>query len=146
MTGTALGGGIGRACVACDTANGWNRRFCRACGAKIVAACGDCDFGNAIADLFCGGCGSALQAGAQASDAALPPSAPLPPASPQTGPQRPPPGADPAALALARKLSALNSSNVQAQAKIPPPVPSASKEDESTADDLGQEQIDVLFG
>ncbi len=48
--------------------------------------------------------------------------------------------------ALARKLARLNSSTVQPSAKAPPPVPAKAKGDGSSADDLGQVQIDVLFG
>ncbi len=149
--GQGSNGGIGRACEACDTDNGWNRRFCRACGAKIVAACGACDFGNAIADLFCGGCGGDLAASASARaaspQAASPQAASARAASARassTPPKPPPPPRtlDPEARALARKLSKLNNNNVQTGGK--PPSTQANSGDD--ADDFGQDQIDALFG
>ncbi len=58
------------------------------------------------------------------------------------GPPKPP---NPTARALARKLADLNTTNVQEPAKRPPPLPSSSG-DAADPDDLGQEQIDALFG
>lgn len=139
--GQGSNGGIGRACEACDTDNGWNRRFCRACGAKIVAACGACDFGNAIADLFCGGCGGDLTASALSQAASARAASPR---ASSTRPKPPPPprALDPEARALARKLSKLNNNNVQTGDK--PPSTQANSGDD--ADDFGQDQIDALFG
>jgi hypothetical protein len=133
-------GGIGRACEACDTDNAWNRRFCRACGAKIVAACGGCDFGNAIADLFCGGCGADLATCADANRDEVQSQA-----RPSSQPPKPPLSRklDPEVQALARKLSDLNNDNVTRSGK-PPPTPTNSGD--AAADDFGQDQIDALFG
>lgn len=146
--GQGSNGGIGRACEACDTDNSWNRRFCRACGTKIVSACSACDFGNAIADLFCGGCGgdlaavSTLSQQAASSRSASSQSASPSPASTSAKPPPVPRALDPAARALARTLSKLNNNNVQAGGK-PPSTPANSGDD---ADDFGQDQIDALFG
>ena len=133
-------GGIGRTCEACATENAWNRRFCRACGAKVVARCAGCDFGNAISDSFCGGCGSDLTLDVEElapQEAAKSVTRPL-------SPPTPPRPLDPAARALARKLSDLNSDNVRTRAVTPPPVPKNTGD--ATADDIGQDQIDALFG
>ncbi len=130
--------GIGRGCESCGTDNPWNRRFCRACGAKIVVACGGCDFGNAIADLYCGGCGADLSSFSLVANQQQTQSPPVAAGKPPK-----PPPLDPGARALARKLSDLNSSNVTHAGK-PPPIP--KKSGDATADDLGQDQIDALFG
>lgn len=132
--------GIGRTCEACATENAWNRRFCRACGAKVVASCGCCDFGNAISDAFCGGCGSDLAVEVMALQPQEVPTKGVRPPRPPTPPQP----LDPAARALARKLSDLNSDNVQTRAVTPPPVPKNAGD--TSADDIGQDQIDALFG
>jgi class 3 adenylate cyclase/tetratricopeptide (TPR) repeat protein len=47
-------------CLNCGGENSQERKFCRACGAKLVLACPQCDFENLPGDSFCGGCGHPL--------------------------------------------------------------------------------------
>ncbi len=50
-------------CPACGTSNDASRKFCLACGAKLMTACPRCATPNDPVARFCGECGGALEAG-----------------------------------------------------------------------------------
>ena len=47
-------------CRACGTANDAGRKFCAACGSRLVDTCPNCGTANSPTDRFCGECGSPL--------------------------------------------------------------------------------------
>ena len=63
-----MGQGVGLNCRACGAANDSGRKFCAACGTRLVETCPNCGMANGPTDKFCGECGSPLGAG----EAALP--------------------------------------------------------------------------
>ncbi|MGD0663449.1 MAG: adenylate/guanylate cyclase domain-containing protein, partial [Syntrophorhabdales bacterium] len=48
-------------CPKCQAENSRERRFCRACGARLILPCPECGFENLPDDRFCGGCGHDLK-------------------------------------------------------------------------------------
>lgn len=44
-------------CPGCSAANREERRFCKACGARLKAGCSRCGFENEVDSAYCGGCG-----------------------------------------------------------------------------------------
>jgi len=55
-----MGQGVGLNCRACGTANDAGRKFCAACGSRLVDTCPNCGTANNPPDRFCGECGSPL--------------------------------------------------------------------------------------
>lgn len=133
----------GNYCSECKCENMWQRRFCRICGSGLTKSCTTCQFSNGVLDQFCGGCGGETSVTAQSlikkSVPRRPPvqnrvptivkaeRAPCPPAS----------NTD-----LAKRLAALNVDKVQKRQVAPPPAPGVKPK----KDEIGQEQIDALFG
>ncbi|MBL4633806.1 MAG: hypothetical protein JKY56_08030 [Kofleriaceae bacterium] len=104
-------------------------------------ACGTCQFANGLSDRFCGGCGGQTSLESSVSPRRATKVVP--------NPKRVEPVAAAVAKApettsasLAGRLAGLNSSSVKARQVTPPPPPGGKSEKE----EIGQEQIDALFG
>jgi len=140
--------GLGFHC-ACGRTNALHRRFCGDCGKRVSIACQRCLFGNSAADKFCGGCGSSTAKakvkapGPAAAKGAVNVTMSAPTKRAVKKPPSPPKGAS--GPALAKRLSALNAENVKARVVTPPPPP-GQKRSESEDPEIGQDQIDALFG
>ena len=65
-------------CAACSHENREGRKFCSACGARLILACPSCGAANEPDERFCGECGVAFAAATPP-----PPAAPRAPAAPE---------------------------------------------------------------
>jgi class 3 adenylate cyclase/tetratricopeptide (TPR) repeat protein len=72
-----MGQGGGLNCRACGTANETGRKFCAACGSRLVETCPSCGTANAPTDRFCGECGAALGSAPATAGSAVTGSAPV---------------------------------------------------------------------
>ncbi len=109
-------------------------------------ACGKCQFANGISDRFCGGCGdqTSLQSGVSPRRATkvVPNPRRIEPvvAAPAVAAVAEAP--ETTSASLAGRLAGLNSSSVQSRQVTPPPPPGGK----AVKEEIGQEQIDALFG
>lgn len=131
----------GNYCAECKCENAWQRRFCRMCGSGLTKACAACQFSNGMLDQFCGGCGGETGVEVQVpnpAQVAARPRQELPRVVANKAAKGPPT----TSTTLANRLTNLNVEKVQKRQVTPPPPPGAKPE----KNEIGQEQIDALFG
>lgn len=137
----------GNYCAECKCENAWQRRFCRMCGSGLTKSCTACQFNNGVLDRFCGGCGGETEVRAQTparnpSQVVAKMARPEVPRIVEAPSPQPIQSSAASTSALASRLASLNADKVQARLVTPPPPPGVK----AKKDEIGQEQIDALFG